>query len=240
MGELEWLAAVRHAESIGNVAAVLAEGSGAQRLDLAPRDPDVPLSDLGREQAAATRGWLAGQPKPDLVLVSPYLRTVDTAKAMTDGLDLPMSCDERLRDRELGILDLLTARGVQELHPTEADRRQRLGKFYYRPPGGESWADVALRIRALLVDLRRDHDGRRVLLVTHDVVVQIIRYLVEDLDEQRLLDLSRAEAIVNTSVSVWARDGEGRLTARLFNDVAHLRARDTTPTREEGLRAEPV
>ncbi|GAB4054401.1 histidine phosphatase family protein [Catellatospora paridis] len=240
MGELEWLGAVRHAESVGNVAALLAEGSGAQRLDLAPRDPDVPLSDLGREQAAATHGWLAGLPKPDLVLVSPYLRTVDTAKAMTDGLDLRMSCDERLRDRELGILDLLTARGVQELHPTEAERRQRLGKFYYRPPGGESWADVALRIRMLLTDLRRDHDGRRVLLVTHDVVVQIIRYLVEDLDEQRLLDLSRAAAIVNTSVSVWARDGAGRLAPQLFNDIAHLRARDTTPTREEGLRAEPV
>jgi len=36
----------------------------------------------------------------------------------------------------------------------EAARRARLGKLYYRPPGGESWADVALRLRSFLSELR--------------------------------------------------------------------------------------
>ena len=54
-------------------------------------------------------------------------------------------------------------RGAARL-PDEAARRSRLGKFYYRPPGGESWADVLLRLRALLRELREDHPDGRVLL----------------------------------------------------------------------------
>ncbi|MEE3921664.1 histidine phosphatase family protein [Micromonospora sp. BRA006-A] len=94
-----------------------------------------------------------------MAVVSPYLRAVRTAELALDGTGIPASVDERLRDRELGVLDGLTAHGVTRRHPEEAQRRTRLGKFYYRPPGGESWTDVALRLRALLGDLRRDHEG---------------------------------------------------------------------------------
>jgi broad specificity phosphatase PhoE len=68
----------------------------------------------------------------------PYLRAVQTAEIAVQGggVPLPMRIDERLRDRELGILDLLTSRGVQNLFPAEAQRRAWLGQFYYRPPGG--------------------------------------------------------------------------------------------------------
>ncbi len=239
MSELGWLGVVRHGESIGNLAALRAEQEGVDRLDLAPRDPDVPLSPLGREQASAVNGWLRTVPPPDLVLVSPYLRTVETAQAATAGLDLPECRDERLRDRDLGQLDLLSTHGVKRLLPQEAERRARLGKFYYRPPGGESWADVALRLRSLLADLRRDHPGGRVLLVTHDVVVQLVRYLVEDMTEEELMAAARQQVIANASISTWAGDG-GRLAPLAFNDIAHLRARDTEPTAEEGVRAEPV
>ena len=44
----------------------------------------------------------------------------------------------------------MTRSGIREQYPEEAQRRDLLGKFYYRPPGGESWADVALRVRSLL------------------------------------------------------------------------------------------
>lgn len=240
MNELGWLGVVRHGESVGNLAALRAEREGAERLYLAPRDPDVPLSSLGRAQATAVGRWLRTVPPPDLVLISPYLRTVETARAALAGLDLPTACDERLRDRDLGQFDLLTTHGVRSRYPQEAERRARLGKFYYRPPGGESWADVALRLRALLADLRRDRPGGRVLLVTHDVVVQLVGYLVEELTEQELMDRARRQAIANASASTWTADGGGRLAPQAFNDIAHLRAQDTPPTAEEGVRAEPV
>ena len=58
--------------------------------------------------------------------------------------------DERLREKEFGILDRLTRSGIEELHPDQAEFRQLLGKFYHRPPGGESWCDVILRLRSAL------------------------------------------------------------------------------------------
>jgi probable phosphoglycerate mutase len=243
MAELEWLGIVRHGESIGNVAASRAETDRLELIDIAERDADVPLSETGREQAEAVGQWLADLPerqRPELAVVSPYLRTVQTAELALDGLGIPLVRDERLRDRELGILDLLTTHGIRTRLPAEADRRDRLGKFYYRPPGGESWADVALRLRSLLGDLRRDHAGGRVLLVGHEAVVFLLRYLLEDLTEADLTMLAHDNTIANCSISSWRRGADGSLSLVDFNRVDHLRREGATPTREDEVHAEPV
>jgi broad specificity phosphatase PhoE len=245
MAELQWLGIVRHGESTGNVAAAAAETDRLELIDIPQRDADVPLSDTGREQAAAVGRWLAGLPAPpDVVVTSPYLRTVQTAEiALTEaGTDLPLHRDERLRDRELGIMDLLTTHGVRTRLPDEAARRDRLGKFYYRPPGGESWADVALRLRGVLGDLRRDHDGGRVLLFGHEAVVYLLRYLVEGLTEPDLMKLAHDGALANCSVTTWERraDGAAGMSNVDFNHVLHLEREGTEPTHEEEIDAEPV
>ena len=49
--------------------------------------------------------------------------------------------------------------------------------------------DVALRIRSLRDSLAREHLDKRVLLVTHEVVIVIWRYLLDDLDETQALAL---------------------------------------------------
>jgi broad specificity phosphatase PhoE len=242
MRELEWLAVVRHGESIGNVAATAAEAAGIEMIDIAERDADVPLSDLGRDQATALGRWFAALPadrRPTVAVVSPYLRARQTAELALADLGLHLTQDERLRDRELGVVDLHTGRGIAARLPGEAHRRQRLGKFYYRPPGGESWTDVLLRLRSLLRDLRAEHPGGRVVLVAHDVVVLLVRYLVEGLDEPQLMTVARSTAVANGSVSSWRCDGD-RLHPELFNAVEHLHRDGTRPTREEGVRAEPV
>ncbi|MFU8871547.1 histidine phosphatase family protein [Micromonospora sp. SL4-19] len=225
MAELAALWIVRHGESTANVAATAAEASGAELVEPPQRDADVPLSPTGREQARTTGRWLAGLPearRPELAVVSPYLRAVQTAELALAGTDVPVIRDERLRDRDLGILDGLTGHGVRRRYPAEAARRSRLGKFYYRPPGGESWPDVALRLRALLGDLRRDHEGGRVLLFGHDALVFVLRYLVEGLTEAELMVLAREQVIANCSITGWSADATGRLTPDVFNDVAHL------------------
>ncbi|MEU1606941.1 histidine phosphatase family protein [Micromonospora matsumotoense] len=243
MAELAALWIVRHGESTANVAASAAESNGAELIDLTHRDADVPLSDTGEQQARATARWLAGLPadrRPDVAVVSPYLRAMRTAELALADTGIPASVDERLRDRELGILDGLTGHGVTRRFPDEAARRHRLGKFYYRPPGGESWTDVALRLRTLLGDLRRDHQGRRVLLFGHDALVFLLRYLVEGLSEAELMGLTREHVIANCSVTGWSADAAGRLTPDIFNDVTHLHAQGAPPTTEDEIHAEPV
>lgn len=241
MAELEWLGVLRHGQSTGNAAAEAAETAGLDVIDIQERDADVPLSDLGREQARAVGRWFAGQPEtelPQLAVVSPYLRAQQTAELALADTGIPSIVDERLRDRELGILDLLTARGVQNRLPAEAGRRRRLGKLYYRPPGGESWSDVLLRLRSLLQDLRLSHPGHRVLLVGHEAIVLLVRYLAESQSEVELMAAARA-SIANCSLSTWRRSGDA-LRPELFNHVDHLHREGAPPTRQEHVNAEPV
>ncbi len=229
---------VRHGESVGNVAATRAERTGAQVVDVETRDADTPLSERGREQAAALGAWLGGLPaedRPDVVWASPYVRALTTARIALDtaGIDVPVHVDERLRDRELGILDRLTWRGVAARHPEEAERRRHLGKMYHRPPGGESWADVALRQRSVLGDLLRREAGRRVLVVAHDAVVMLLRYVLEELTEDELMDVVRERSVRNASVTRLDRaDDAWRLA--VFDDVGHLAELDAAITEHEG------
>jgi len=216
------LVLVRHGESLANVAAEEAEASGALRIAVPARDADVELSDRGRGQAKDLGRRLATEPVVDAVWVSPYRRAQETAAIALSaaGWDRSPRVDERLRDRELGILDALTGRGVRELHPDEAERRRWLGKYYYRPPGGESWADVALRVRSLVPDLGTS--GERVLVVAHDAVIWLFRAVLERIEERPLLDLAAADPIRNASITRLVGDGSGPWRAALVNDVGHV------------------
>lgn len=205
---------VRHGQSTANVAASQAESSGAERIEVTARDADVELSDTGQEQARALGTWLRDLPadhRPDAVWSSPYRRARDTARTALEeaGLDLPVLLDERLRDRDLGITDTLTTAGVRARFPEEAERRAWLGKFYHRPPGGESWADVALRVRTLLADLERQDRYERVLITCHDAVVLLFRYVCENLDEEGILEIGRSHGVRNASVTRFVRDEGG-------------------------------
>src|SRR5690349_7585858 len=110
------LALVRHAESAGNVARDAAEAAGHAVIDISERDMDVPLSPRGVEQANALGRWLmeGERPVPAVVISSPYVRAEQTAAlALTAaGLDVPLVLDERLREREFGVLDRLTRSGI--------------------------------------------------------------------------------------------------------------------------------
>jgi probable phosphoglycerate mutase len=240
--QLQWLAVVRHGQSTGNVIAERAELGALEAIDIPERDADVPLSDIGREQAEATGRWLAAQPideRPEFAVVSPYLRTRQTAELALGGTGIPMIVDERLRDRELGVLDLLTGRGVEARLPDEAARRARLGKFYYRPPGGESWADVLLRLRALLRELREDLPDGRIVLFAHEATALLVRYLAERLSEADLMAVAHATSIANCSISSWRRV-DGDLRPERFNYVDHLHREGAVPTRQESVNAEPT
>jgi probable phosphoglycerate mutase len=217
----ESLLVIRHAESMGNVARDAAEASGLGFIDIAARDMDVELSPTGVEQAARLGAWLAERPAPAAIYSSPYVRAASTAAIARDaaGLDVPVTLDERLREREFGVLDRLTRTGIEARFPEEAAARQRVGKFYYRPPGGESWCDVALRVRGLVDTLGRTHPAERVVVVAHEVVVYMFRYVLEGLTEAEVLGLGAGRDLPNCSVSEFrlrTTDGESGMELASF------------------------
>jgi 2,3-bisphosphoglycerate-dependent phosphoglycerate mutase len=223
----EALLVVRHGESAGNVAREAAIAAGRHRIELGLRDVDVPLSPRGELQAEALGRWLARRPtteRPDVLLASPFLRAKKTAEILRDRAapGIPIAIDERLRERDFGILEGLTRTGMDALQPEQAMLRSTLGKFYHRPPGGESWCDILLRLRSFLADLRHDHADRRVLVVAHSVVVLCLRALLESLSEAEILAIDEREEVANASLTTYARTPEGSLALRGFNFVAPL------------------
>jgi broad specificity phosphatase PhoE len=236
----ERLWVVRHGQSTANLAAAAAEMEGAERLELTTRDMDAALSPLGTQQAAALGRFLSGWPaerRPDVVLASPYLRARQTAAialaaAGGDLATIAVHCDERLRDREMGALDGLTMRGVQAHFPELAAQRARIGKFYQRPPGGEAWTDVLLRLRSVQHSLELEHHGKRVLIFAHDIVVLLFCYLYEELDEAQVVELGANDPVANCSLTSFVRAGRS-LRLEAYNEVAPISQDGTPVTAEE-------
>jgi len=133
--------------------------------------------------------------------------------------------------------------GIEQEYPDQAKMRRALGKFYYRPPGGESWCDVILRLRSVIDTITREHRGERVLIVCHTVVVLCFRYLLERLDEEQILAIDRQHDIANCSVTSYCFDQalgqHGKLKLNLFNFVAPLEEAGQPVTREPDAPVAP-
>jgi 2,3-bisphosphoglycerate-dependent phosphoglycerate mutase len=206
-----WL--VRHGESAANVARAAAHAAGLPEMDLALRDADVPLSALGERQATALGRWFSERDpaeRPTVVVASPYRRALDTARLVVAAGGTArgvahaaddLVIDERLREKELGHFYHLMRVGIEERHPEEWALRTRLGPFYYRPPGGESWCDVVLRLRSALDSLAARFPGERVMVVCHQIVIYCARYILEEIPEERLLAVARERDVPNCSVT---------------------------------------
>lgn len=232
---------VRHGQSAGNVARDTALASNLARIELNMRDVDVPLSDLGTQQAWALGRWFSAAGKdeqPEVMLASPYVRAIQTAEIFRSAggcdPDLAVCVDERLREKEFGILDGLTTQGVHDLQPEQAQFRKLLGKFYHRPPGGESWVDVIFRLRALLDTVSLHYGDKRVMIVAHQVVVLCLRYVIEQLSETELLAIDKAADVANCSITEYRFDrdagSDGGLTLARYNVTAPMEKEETPVT----------
>jgi broad specificity phosphatase PhoE len=234
---------VRHGQSAGNVARDKATAEGLARIALTERDVDVPLSELGREQAQALGHWFASAHeagRPEAILASPYVRAMQTAELFREAggcaSDIKVCGDERLREKEFGILDGLTGVGIRRFEPEQAEFRKLLGKFYHRPPGGESWVDVIFRLRALLDTVSLHYGGRRVMIVAHQVVVLCLRYILEGLTEAEILEIDRQGDVANCAITEYRFDAsagrDGNLVLARYNVTAPMASAATQVTAE--------
>ena len=244
-----WL--VRHGESAANVARDAAFAAGAEDVAIEHRDPDVPLSERGVRQATALGRWFASRPddeRPTAVLASPYLRARATAEhvvaagAVADAAFGPdrIRPDERWREKELGLFFRVTHVGVARRFPEQDALRRELGPFYYRPPNGESGADVVLRVRAALDAVARANPGERVLVVCHQITILCARFALEALSEAELQAAWGRYDITNCSLTEYRAGRDGRLAlVRLAYSVPVEEGAPDVPGDEARVTAEP-
>ena len=95
---------VRHGQSAGNVARDAAEAAGEHWIDIATRDVDTPPDQ-----------------RPNAFFASPYSRALETTTIVLEAGKFPEDArvvhDERLREKEFGILDRMTRFGIQATYP---------------------------------------------------------------------------------------------------------------------------
>jgi broad specificity phosphatase PhoE len=126
------------------------------------------LSAVGVENARAL-GARRRDDGLDLVICSDLHRAVQTVEIAFEGSPVPRRTDARLRECDYGELN---GAPVEVVHGHRARRHDE--PF----PGGQSYREVADGVRSLLDDLRRDHDGQRVLLVGHAATRFALDYLL--------------------------------------------------------------
>ncbi len=116
--------------------------------------------------------------------------------------------DPRLREAERGVFHTYTPNDVENHFPLEKRRKALEGLYHYRPPGGENWPDVELRIHSFLSTVNRDMSGANVLIVAHGHWLILFQRLVHHFSIQEALSRYEGRVAPNASVTTYiSRDG---------------------------------
>jgi ribonuclease H / adenosylcobalamin/alpha-ribazole phosphatase len=176
---------------------------------------DLPLSELGRADAAAAARHLAGR-GIDVVVASPLQRTRQTAEAAAEVLGVPVEVDGDLRELDFGAWEGLTAAEAKAKSPLAF--RRWSGALDVRPPGGESIADVSARVARARARLLERHAGKTVLVVSHVTPIKLLLAAGLGVPDDIVYRVFLEAASLSTVT--WSTDG--RTSVRLVNDTSHL------------------
>ena len=189
--------------------------ANASGLLLGRADPG--LDPLGRAQARAMAQSL---PRPDLVITSPLQRCRETAAAFASGSgqgpEAEVRVDDRLIELDYGDYDLVPLRDI----PAEVWQRWRRDP-HFRPPGGETLAELADRVSGALGEVQDRAAEVDVVVVSH--VSPIKAALAWALGVP--IDVSWRCFVAQASVTEIGIGPNGP-SLRLFNGVAHLEGVD--------------
>lgn len=165
---------VRHGEAENNTLSVVSSHA----------DNPHHLTALGKEQARKAGEWLKNK-GIDMIFVSPFIRTQETASIIAEVIGL--SSDKIMTDIRLKELDA----GVWNNKPF-ADFLKNFAhanRFDTRPEGGENYVDIKKRMGDMLYDLESRYEGKKILIVSHDSPLFLLRSAAQGLDQEQSLAL---------------------------------------------------
>jgi probable phosphoglycerate mutase len=176
---------------------------------------DTPLNDTGQAQSERLAARLADEPI-DLLVTSDLQRTRQTAAPLIRQRGLAAASDSGWREQCFGVLEGLEVATIRDHHPDlwaawsshDAD---------LAPPGGESYRQFHARVLLALQALVQAHAGRRIVVITHGGVLDMLWRTAHGL----ALSGARVCEIPNTGINR-LRWQDGRLHIVQWGDAAHL------------------
>lgn len=180
---------------------------------------DIPLTKEGLKQANRVARRLANPHGADVVITSPLQRARRTAEVIAAATGSPLVVDDNLAEADFGAWQGLTFAEAGERWPDEM--KAWLASPDARPPDGESFAMVAMRVLAAQERLLEDYRHARAVVVSHITPIKtlICRALLAPPEAMFRMNLDVASL---TRIDCF---DNGSALLRSFNDTAHLRRR---------------
>ncbi|MBM3124631.1 MAG: alpha-ribazole phosphatase [Chloroflexi bacterium] len=180
---------------------------------------EVPLNPTGMDQAERLASRFASL-KVDALCSSDLRRCIQTAEVIAKRVNLPVLPDARWRELSFGDWEGMTHAEIQAAAPQWLIRWEA-DPAGVSPPNGETVTQLAGRAASALDELRRQHAGQTVLLITHGGVIRAVLCHVLGIDLNRHWQFEVGSA----SVSEISFYGDGAVI-QLFNDASHLQEQE--------------
>lgn len=228
------LVLVRHGQSEANLAKRRSEAGDHTAFTEAFKDrhsSSFRLTKLGREQAVYVGGWIKENLRNfDRYITSEYTRAMETAALMK----LPRASwyrDVYLTERNWGDLDVCPENEREEKFG-EALRRRIVQPFFWKPPNGESFLELCMRVDRVLHTLHRECSDKKVLVVCHGEVMRAFQVRLERMSQSRFKELTFStkseDRIHNCQIMHYTRrDPESGNLAKYANWVRFVRPAET-------------
>jgi probable phosphoglycerate mutase len=179
---------------------------------------DVPLNDTGLEQARRMAERLSREPI-DALVVSDLMRARQTAAPLAQALGLTAKLEPALREQAFGILEGMSFDEIRQRHPDEFALWVKQDPDYALPGGAESRRDFHRRVITALREAGRSQAGRRIAVVTHGGVLDMVWRSAKGLP----LHGPRECLIPNTGINRVLLRVDATLDILDWADDAHLR-----------------
>ncbi|SEK15516.1 MULTISPECIES: histidine phosphatase family protein [unclassified Variovorax] len=133
---------------------------------------DVPLNDIGHEQARRLGLRLAGETVQH-ILSSDLMRAQQTAAPAAQQLSLPVVTSAGLREQFFGVAEGMRSDEIQSLHPRAWEQWLEFREDHAMPEG-ETAREFHTRIIAALGTIAAAHKGQHLIVVTHGGVLDMV------------------------------------------------------------------
>lgn len=172
---MTWLILARHGQTDWNI-----EGRYQGQTDLS-------LNETGRAQARELAEQLADQPVV-AIYSSDLRRARETAGIIAERVGLAVQVDERLREVHLGRWEGMLFSDIVAQYPSVWEQRQR-DPVHSRPPGGESAAEVSVRVWAVVDEIAGRHAPGPVLIVSHGLALAALLCRAQNIPLTRIYEM---------------------------------------------------
>ena len=191
---------------------------------------DRPLTERGRAQAIALAERLGAFPL-DAVYASDLARAASTAEAVAQAQGLEIVELSALREVDVGEWQGLTRDEAATRYPDGFRRWEAGGTGWEK---GETYGEMSARVLDAVGEVARDHEGGRVLIVSHGGPIRAIHAAALGIEVEAYRRIRPVEPNARLS-AVCVKDG--RLTELCpANKIDELLARDQEQRREAASR----